>query len=227
MGQDVTASIKTRYKGHQFRSRLEARWAAFFDMLGWSWEYEPLDYNGWIPDFAISGYKGERTAIVEVKPIRSEPNYDRYQGNGVGTSRADYDFNIAHLVPGDLDLYVNAIDKIPLRDPDEMEDYGSFPFSGDLLILGTGPTFLNYYDIENACSLGWFHHPSCSQSEDAVLTIHGSDIGLAYYSTFDDYGHELIRTDAHIGLNKVFTNRRVIEALWAAASAETQWKSKD
>lgn len=29
-------AIETRYKGYRFRSRLEARWAVFFDALGLS-----------------------------------------------------------------------------------------------------------------------------------------------------------------------------------------------
>jgi len=36
--------IETRYKGYRFRSRLEARWAVFFDALGVKWEYE---HEGW------------------------------------------------------------------------------------------------------------------------------------------------------------------------------------
>lgn len=31
----------TTYKGFRFRSKLEARWAVFFDLAGISWEYEP------------------------------------------------------------------------------------------------------------------------------------------------------------------------------------------
>jgi len=43
----------TTYNGTQFRSRLEARWAAYFDLAGWDWEYEPVDLNGWSPDFRV------------------------------------------------------------------------------------------------------------------------------------------------------------------------------
>jgi len=45
--------IPTLYNGIQFRSRLEAKWAAFFDLLAYDWEYEPFDLNGWILDFII------------------------------------------------------------------------------------------------------------------------------------------------------------------------------
>ena len=46
-------AIPTTYKGITFRSRNEARWAAFFDLLKWQWEYEPFDLKGYIPDFVI------------------------------------------------------------------------------------------------------------------------------------------------------------------------------
>ncbi len=64
------ASIPTIYKNVRFRSRLEARWAAFFDLVGWKWEYEPLDFDGWIPDFALYGMNN-KVILVEVKPILS------------------------------------------------------------------------------------------------------------------------------------------------------------
>ncbi|HEY2529547.1 MAG TPA: hypothetical protein VGJ20_16640 [Xanthobacteraceae bacterium] len=47
------AAIPAGYKGVQFHSRLEARWAAFFDLCRWKWDYEPLDLKGWTPNFLI------------------------------------------------------------------------------------------------------------------------------------------------------------------------------
>lgn len=57
--------IPTMFKGVLMRSRTEARWAAFFDYVGWDWEYEPFDLEGYIPDFAIQFGRGE--IVVEVK----------------------------------------------------------------------------------------------------------------------------------------------------------------
>jgi hypothetical protein len=37
-------AIETRYAGCRFRSRLEARWAVFFDRMSIQWEYEPQGY---------------------------------------------------------------------------------------------------------------------------------------------------------------------------------------
>lgn len=48
-------AIETHYKGCRFRSRLEARWAVFFDALGIEWIYEPegyvVDGKPYLPDF--------------------------------------------------------------------------------------------------------------------------------------------------------------------------------
>ena len=72
----TTHAIPTRYAGRQFRSRLEARWAAFFDLAGWRWEHEPFDLSGWIPDFALLG---AATTLVEVKPIADLVDAAAYQ----------------------------------------------------------------------------------------------------------------------------------------------------
>lgn len=50
-------AIETEYKGYKFRSRLEARWAVFFDSLGIEWEYEvegfELPSGRYLPDFEL------------------------------------------------------------------------------------------------------------------------------------------------------------------------------
>lgn len=51
-------AIETIYKGYRFRSRLEARWAVFFDAMGIKWEYEPQgfelkDGTWYLPDFYL------------------------------------------------------------------------------------------------------------------------------------------------------------------------------
>jgi hypothetical protein len=67
---NTNVGIPTTYKGVRMRSRLEARWAAFFDLIGWDWTYEPLDLAGYIPDFGIRFEPG-RVIVVEVKPALS------------------------------------------------------------------------------------------------------------------------------------------------------------
>ena len=67
-------AIQTVFKGHLFRSRLEARWAVFFDQFirgGLKWEYEPegFDLDGiyYLPDFRVTNPQGQVT-WYEVKP---------------------------------------------------------------------------------------------------------------------------------------------------------------
>jgi hypothetical protein len=51
--------LDTRYKGYRFRSRLEARWAVFFDALNIEYLYEPegfqLKAGRYLPDFQLVG----------------------------------------------------------------------------------------------------------------------------------------------------------------------------
>jgi hypothetical protein len=67
MPNNLTA-IPTTYRGVHFRSRLEARWAVFFDALGIRWEYEcrlfSRDEVYYLPDFHLPGHD----AWGEVKP---------------------------------------------------------------------------------------------------------------------------------------------------------------
>lgn len=46
------------------RSRLETRWAAFFDELGWPWVYEPFQLGNYVPDFVLQFHE---PLLVEVK----------------------------------------------------------------------------------------------------------------------------------------------------------------
>lgn len=59
------SGIETSVDGLLVRSRLEARWLRFLTLLEWPIEYEPIDLNGYIPDFVIMG---RRSLLVEVKP---------------------------------------------------------------------------------------------------------------------------------------------------------------
>ena len=64
-------AIETRYKGYRFRSRLEARWAVFFEALGLKWEYEPEGFHTlegpYLPDFRVTTPQG-KPIWYEIKP---------------------------------------------------------------------------------------------------------------------------------------------------------------
>ncbi len=59
---DLCKPIETSYKGYRFRSRLEARWAVYFDAIGLKWQYEPegfefKDGTRYLPDFWLPQVK--------------------------------------------------------------------------------------------------------------------------------------------------------------------------
>jgi hypothetical protein len=71
MKKKTIKAIETIYNGYKFRSRLEARWAVFFDEMGIKYEYEPegfiLKSGNYLPDFYIS----DMNLYVEIKPDES------------------------------------------------------------------------------------------------------------------------------------------------------------
>jgi hypothetical protein len=92
MVEYTIAAKPTVYKGRQYRSRLEARWAAYFDLLGWPFEYEPIDLGKWSPDFSIVGRpKPWHQILVEVKPITGWDRATARKMSEAIESSEDYD----------------------------------------------------------------------------------------------------------------------------------------
>lgn len=91
---DNLKAIETEYRGCTFRSRLEARWAVFFDEMGWVWQYEPEGYDcrwrlhqyvpadcwptddtfRYLPDFFLP----DLNTFVEVKVKMDDEQLDRF-----------------------------------------------------------------------------------------------------------------------------------------------------
>jgi len=71
---------QTKYNGYHFRSRLEARWAVFFDSFGIKYHYEYRDFvlsDGvrYLPDFWLPDFMGGCHA--EVKHLFTEPEKEK------------------------------------------------------------------------------------------------------------------------------------------------------
>lgn len=88
-------SIPTTYRNVKFRSRLEAKWAAFFDRLGVIWEYEPDGYltsaGPYLPDFLLPwvwARNGTQGVFLEVKPeYPSKEEQDKAEALCLGSGR--------------------------------------------------------------------------------------------------------------------------------------------
>jgi P4 family phage/plasmid primase-like protien len=65
-------------RGIQFRSRIEAQWAYIFEKLEWDWEYEPIDLQGYIPDFIIK-FDDNKEILIEIKGDTNIWNTDVYK----------------------------------------------------------------------------------------------------------------------------------------------------
>lgn len=87
-------AIETKYKGYRFRSRLEARWAVFFDSLKIEWEYEKEGYDlgkfgYYLPDFWFPhpAMKKDGWGIwCEIKPYDiTEEAFEKIVALAVGT----------------------------------------------------------------------------------------------------------------------------------------------
>ena len=70
-------AIETVYNGYRFRSRLEARWAVFFDSAGIRYQYEPEGFEvigfddeviRYLPDFYLPDFG----VYCEIKPNREQ-----------------------------------------------------------------------------------------------------------------------------------------------------------
>lgn len=77
-GEVMLKAIQTEYQNCKFRSRLEARWAVFFDTLGIEWEYEKEGFDlgeagKYLPDFWLP----KLDCWVEIKPS-APPSPDEF-----------------------------------------------------------------------------------------------------------------------------------------------------
>jgi len=114
--QDI-AAIPTEYMGTLFRSRLEARWAVFFDFMGIKWQYEPQCFEKeyeqvikYLPDF----YLPQFDCWAEVKGTQNNLN-------------ADWDSKMKHI----LDYHPSPI-------------YNSVGSEKGFIVLGSLPVYNKY-----------------------------------------------------------------------------------
>ena len=124
-------AIRTKYGDHLFRSRLEARWAVFFDALGIRFEYEAEGYElsdgtCYLPDFWLPTFSGG--CFVEVKPRGGDyakaRQFAAESGKQMWMAEGPPGFNVTYLVGGSEDVSGRVVDTavIPAADQAEGED---------------------------------------------------------------------------------------------------------
>jgi hypothetical protein len=97
-------AIETTYKGYRFRSRLEARWAVFFDALGLPYRYEHQGYmvgkdKPYLPDFDLD------ECYIEIKgQAPTEEELRLAEGLAKGSGKSVY------ILSGDIDMATLHVD---------------------------------------------------------------------------------------------------------------------
>ena len=104
-------AIETTFAGYRFRSRLEARWAVFFDSIGLPWEYEKEGYSlpgigAYLPDFWLpyTPYYPNGGYFVEIKP--AEPDYIEVSKLRALAAQTGHSSFLFAGVPGSQQIYM-------------------------------------------------------------------------------------------------------------------------
>jgi hypothetical protein len=72
------------YNNFNFKTKLEARWAAFFDLAGWEWYTNPKSVDDWSPDFWVkfpcshSECGGYHSLLVAVLPLDKVSDFGQH-----------------------------------------------------------------------------------------------------------------------------------------------------
>lgn len=170
-------AIQTEYKGYKFRSRLEARWAVFFDACGVNWEYEPEGYylgDGlcYLPDFLLHNVHIKCTGdpidiFVEVKGVMTTDDCNKINKFICGERVINLNNNPSEYLSPNPTLIVGNI-------PEETETGHSFFYN--YVEEGELPPF-NFMSIDSDC---YTAYPGVNTNGDFVL------FGGDYMDDFDE-----------------------------------------
>ena len=214
-----TNAIPCQYKGINFRSLLEARWAYFFDKLGWTWQYEPFEMDGYIPDFLVTLPLDIWSVVVDVKPFFTLD----YQKNVIEKSKLyGEQYTLLFASTPSIKTYNTPIDeeddrKIGIK----YYNIGKYSYLNEIPILDA------YVDNIN---------------EDRIFLVNGVlfdevDLKKIHEPPFQYYTHLITdgkftnclwKLDDRICVNYSDYNAMIsqLESYWAEAQNATQYKPK-
>lgn len=193
----MNKGIPTIYRDVQYRSRLEAKWAAMFDLLGWSYQYEPFDLPGWVPDFSITAKDEAGYMLVEVKPFMREKDFNVEkiftavdEGVKDGTIQHEPEILLLGLTPILVEecQECHADFQIGWLIARDVGDDGGF-------YIGSDGAYMNHYGGEFGLIAGW------GSWFDRITGLYS--------------GNGFVMPAA----------RHEVEAMWAQASNSVQWRS--
>ena len=164
--------IETEYNGYKFRSRLEARWAVFFDELGIEYLYEPEgfvleDGTKYLPDFYLPKIyrgKGKYGLWVEVKGVMTD-----YDENNI--EKFEKAQNIPVYVVGEIPKVNEYYDIVEyyrhhmIRYKDESLTFAICPICNKVGIVSCGQWFAG-----NVCSKEHEFNATINEMGDIIAT---------------------------------------------------------
>lgn len=195
-------AIETVYRGYRFRSRLEARWAVFFDTLHIDFDYEPEGYDlaeagYYLPDF----YLPDLRLWVEVKPHEADHN-EKWKAKSFAEQLGQ---NIAILQGRITAPTMTYFEGIPMLL--ESSTYEATIFYGNFVGVTGAELFLMGYD-----TLGDYLRDKGYEAADFDGTI--------------EHARELRRMDCEIQAKE--GNQRTVERLqYGVVSTQNIWTCTD
>ena len=140
--------LETKYNGYKFRSRLEARWAVFFDVLRVKYEYEPQGFllpsgKTYLPDFKVKCYgtRGDAESKpfdlwIEVKGNMTEDDAERIREFAISKEKTTDEYLAIEnpiLIVGDIPHAFSGFDSEGTECYDSMNGYDICPFNYELI----------------------------------------------------------------------------------------------
>lgn len=222
--------IETHYAGYRFRSRLEARWAVFFDHLNIPWDYEPqgylIDGKPYLPDFLL--YPDTDLAFwLEIKgTLPSDEELAKAQGLANGTGINAYLYfakpeapapDLSHIAT--MSEYMDGPDQWIWDDQEGWLCVGGGPPQWQIGLKPTAFRLNANPKIDRAPKSHHWWWTDCRFCGRVVLKMHGQ-VGVCPQRHAEDWIDE--------GLYPRFAHRtpRLLEAYRAARSARFEHGEK-
>lgn len=207
-------AITTKYDGIEYRSRLEARWAAFMKNIGWDVVYEPFDGDGYIPDFLV---QGDQPMLIEVKPAVTQKEYEAAVPKAESGLSAHWRHDI--LIVGASPYWVSQ---------DGMESDHVAGMLGEFHSFFVREHGAGYYDAADAAMLR-------AENPDSEVFHWDWDLGrwfacrvCGYVNVFHSVGSFAGRPcghydgNGHLGTPPI----AVMKSMWADACNDVKWRGR-
>lgn len=225
-------AIETRYAGCRFRSRLEARWAVFFDRLNIPWEYEPEGYLvgpdqvPYLPDFLI--YPNTPHSFwLEIKATApTEAEIAKARGLAEGTGLTTYIYFRQPEVPAPDLSHIKTFDQYAPHDLVRHQfwdeefgwiSYEIYEYRAPGWVLASQPTALRFDRGQKRDSQkGQWWWTECPHCDLVVIKRHGQ---IGFCPSFDGQPESFFEEMGELYPRFAHHTPRLLSAYTAARSA--------